>query len=271
MPATASTPPRSRARIATGTRSPTGAKRIAASSFSGGSCVCAGNRFDTQLEGQPLRSCSSGQHVHPGSVLGDRDLCGQMGAAPETVDTQPATRLQPAAAQRPESDDARAQQRRKFGVVVPSRAAGRHIGHRPRRIRRSRRRRPNRCIPNADRGSRRRAGSTGTPRRCAAARQLRPGHPGGSPRPAHRRQSPRRRPRVPESPRPGAPADLPRSRAGRCGTRRRPAPGPPDRWDRVPAAAWRPVTRGAPAIGPGESTDQARIIDTSATLVVVHV
>lgn len=57
--------------------------------------------------------------------LGHRDLRGQVRRGPEAVDAQPAARRQRTAAQRPVADDARAQQRRQLGRVLP---VGERIG-----------------------------------------------------------------------------------------------------------------------------------------------
>ena len=43
----------------------------------------------TELQGEFARGGRSGQHVHPGT-LGDRDLGGEMGRPPESVDTEAA-------------------------------------------------------------------------------------------------------------------------------------------------------------------------------------
>src|SRR5512141_2162135 len=102
MPATARVPAESSASSATGTRSPTGANRMAESRGPGG-------RF-------------TGEHVHLGS-LGDRDLRRQMCTGPETVDPQTASVGQLCATQCPVADDAGAQQGRRLVVGVAVRDA----------------------------------------------------------------------------------------------------------------------------------------------------
>ena len=64
MPATASVPPRSSARSATGTSSPAGANRIAESSGSGGPAVGGAGRGRAEVERELAGRGGPGQHVH---------------------------------------------------------------------------------------------------------------------------------------------------------------------------------------------------------------
>ena len=77
MPATASVPPRSRAARAGGTSVPTGAKRMAASSGSGGAASASSGAGRSELEGQVLRLLGAGHDMDAGAAgksdLGRRD------------------------------------------------------------------------------------------------------------------------------------------------------------------------------------------------------
>ena len=116
MPATASVPPWSSARSATGTSSPAGANRIAASSGSGGAASAgpADAAPSSQRELAGLRR--AGQHVHRGP-LGERDLRHDVRGRAEPVDPEPAARRQLGPLQRAVADDAGAQQRSRLAVA----------------------------------------------------------------------------------------------------------------------------------------------------------
>ena len=122
MPATASVPPRSSARNATGTRSPAGANKIAPSRDSGG----ASRRRplnQRQLGGQLLVGLAPSQDVDA-QALRQRHLCGQMRAAAETVDAERAAGWYRRTDQCPVADDASAQQR---GQVLVVNACGKRV------------------------------------------------------------------------------------------------------------------------------------------------
>ena len=87
MPATASVPPRSSARSATGTSSPAGANRIAASSGSGGAASAAPGRGRARAAAPAAGLRRAGQHVHRGP-LGERDLRGEVRGRAEAVDAR---------------------------------------------------------------------------------------------------------------------------------------------------------------------------------------
>ena len=122
---------------------PTGANRIAASSWSGGSSSAPA------AEAAPSSSasrCASGDRVSTCTVraLGEGDLGDQVRRGAEAVDAQPAARRQRGALEGPVADDAGAQQRSGVHVVH---AVGQPVGEglRPRRpAPRTRRRRPTR-------------------------------------------------------------------------------------------------------------------------------
>jgi hypothetical protein len=87
MPATASVPPWSRAAIATGTRSPTGAKRMAASRATGGaSCAPPADAAPSSMARR--RASSSRVSTWTSSPLGDGQLGCQVGACAEAVQTK---------------------------------------------------------------------------------------------------------------------------------------------------------------------------------------
>ena len=130
-------------------------------------------RGRSQLEGEPAGGRVPGEHVHLGA-LRERDLGGEVGARPESVDAQPAARR----------DLAR---RRARYPMMPAHSSGASwtsgtpgaAGTRRRRVRRRTRRiprpRPSPCSATRGRGSPRRGGTSGRIRRSAAARRSRPG------------------------------------------------------------------------------------------------
>jgi hypothetical protein len=74
-------------------------------------------RGGTEIERELLGGLAAGHDVHLGA-LGERHLCGDVCAAAEAVDPEPATGRQLGPEQRPIADDAGAQQRRQFGIGV---------------------------------------------------------------------------------------------------------------------------------------------------------
>ena len=116
----ASVPPRSSADSATGTSSPAGANRMAASSGSGGASRVSPAHGRAQLEGELACRRRPGHHVD-GRALGDRHLGGEVGRCAEPVDAEPPARRQRCPAQRPVADDPGAQQRCRLLVVEAGR------------------------------------------------------------------------------------------------------------------------------------------------------
>ena len=263
MPATARVPPRSSARSATGTSSPAGANRIAPSSGSGGCAVGRAHRVDAELGGQAPVALAAGQHVHA-QPLSQRDLGGEVCAAAEPVDAEPAAGRHRRAVQRAVADDAGAQQRR--GLLVVD-GVGQPIGER--------------LVDHAGIGVAavevpageprvlaevllRRCGRSGRCRRCRPARRRRSGRP-----PRTARHSGPRASTTPTTSWPG-------TVSGRCGARSpsarcrsvrqtpqqrtatRTCPGPGSGRSRSIARS------GPPAMGPGSCTAQHLIVAPSA-------
>ena len=91
----ASVPPRSSARSATGTSSPAGANRMAASSGSGGASSAPPADAQPSSRARRRASVAAGEHVHGGALV-QRDLGGEVRRAAEAVDAEPAARRQQA-------------------------------------------------------------------------------------------------------------------------------------------------------------------------------
>ena len=102
-------PPRSRASSAGSTRSPTGAKRMAESSGSGGGSARPTRTDRPELECQRPRALRSGHDVHS-STLGHGNLSGRDGLIPRIriCPADPRGKLRPS--QRPIADDSRTEE-----------------------------------------------------------------------------------------------------------------------------------------------------------------
>ena len=117
-------PPRSRAASAGGTSVPTGAKRMAESSGSGGAAVGVPGAGGAELEGQPLCLVGAGHDVDAGAP-GQGHLGREVGGATEAVDAEPASVGQVGPPQGAVADDPGAQQGRRLHVVEP---VGQRVG-----------------------------------------------------------------------------------------------------------------------------------------------
>jgi hypothetical protein len=133
-----STPPRSSARRAVGTRCPTGAKTMAASSGSGGASSALPTEAGAQCEGELPCAFGSGEHMDR-CTLPHRDLRDEVGGGTEAVEAQASAGREGRASERPVADDARAEQRRDGGRREPLGDAGTDEGDRPDEVRQDQR------------------------------------------------------------------------------------------------------------------------------------